>query len=155
MLNVQRQREKPRSAPAILFTRVLIGLILLSSLGAAVLLALHELFFGASFAATWFLLAVLVVLVMAGRHQWGRILFGLLLLIGSMGALFMLMWVIPTLGKESADVLLTRQILPFWLTLIAAAFGGASLCVFVSKKVHRATRKGFSLFETVADPDYD
>jgi hypothetical protein len=155
VLNVQRQREAPRSAPAILFTRVLIATHFLCALLATTLLALHELYFAASTAAMWLMVTFFIVVVMAGYRQWARVIFGLLLGLGALGGLFMLMWVLPGLDKDAA-VVVSRRFLPLWITVGSAMYAAMSMCVLMSRKVHRATRKGFSSIAAPADSvDYD
>jgi hypothetical protein len=154
VLNVQKQREAPRSAPAILFTRVLIATHFFSALLASLLLFLHGLAFPACAVCIWVLISFIVVITMAGYNQWARVLFGLLLGLGALGGLFMLIWVLPGLDKD-ADVILTRRVLPMWITVGSALHLAMSMCVLMSRKVHRATNKGFSLLNAqVGSVDY-
>jgi hypothetical protein len=153
MLDLQRRRQKPRSAPAIIFTRILIATHFFAGLTAASLLMFHELFRHAVVVAVWLLLTMLMIWNMMRQKQWSRILLGLFLGLGVIGSLFMLIWVMPTLDRD-APVMLTRRVLPFWLTLLTALYGGLSLLVLASRRVWRATEKGFNLME-VPDSPYE
>jgi hypothetical protein len=153
MLDLQRRRQKPRSAPAIIFTRFLIATHVLVALGAAALLMFHELFLHSTAVAVWLGLSVILVWPMTLGRQWSRVFFGLLLAGGGVGCLFMLIWVMPGLDRD-APVMLTRRVLPFWLTLVAALYGAMALFVLASRRVWRATEKGFNLME-VPDSPYE
>jgi hypothetical protein len=90
---------------------------------------------------------------MMGQRQWCRVLLGLSFAAGAFGALFLLVWVMPTLDRDST-VILTRRVLPFWLTLAAALYASLALVALASSRVHRATEKGFDVME-VPDAPYD
>ena len=153
MLDLQRRRQKPRSAPAIIFTRILIATHFVAGLTAASLLMFHELFRHAVIVSLWLVLTMLLVWSMMKQQQWSRVFFGLLLGAGVLGCLFMLIWIMPTLDRD-APVMLTRRVLPFWLTLLTALYGGLTLLVLASRRVWRATEKGFNLME-VPDSPYE
>jgi hypothetical protein len=147
MLDLQRRRQSPRSAPAVIFTRVLIAAHLGLAAAAAVLMLTHHLFFHCLAIVAWMLLSWLPIWLMMNNHHIGRVVWGLFMLTGMVGSLFVLMWQLPTMDRDAA-VFLTRRVLPFWLTLYAAAYGGIALVALTSSRVHLATERGFSILET-------
>jgi hypothetical protein len=147
MLDLQRRRQSPRSAPAIIFTRALIAAHLGLAAVAAVFMLAHHLFFHCICIIGWMLLSWVPVWLMMNNHQIGRILWGLFMTAGMVGSLFVLMWQLPTMDRDAA-AFLTRRVLPFWLTLYAAAYGGIALLALTSRRIYRATEKGFSILET-------
>jgi hypothetical protein len=152
MLDIQRRREKPRSAPAIIFTRTLIAAHLFLAAVAATLFLTHHLFIHCLVVLGWMLLSWLPVWLMMNRHQVGRIAWGLFLFAGFLGAAFILLWQHPAMDRDAA-VMVTRRVLPFWLTIYLPVYGALTLMAFGSSRVWRATEKGFTILET-PDSEY-
>lgn len=145
MLDLQRQKFASRSNPGTVFTRALIlSHIALGPL-AAIAMLFHERFAMAVVAALWFLITVGLIAGMKNHLQWCRIFLALVFGAAALDSLGYLMWVAPSLHPEEAPAL-SLKIMPFWLSIWAMMYAAGSVLLLVSKRIERATMRGFELW---------
>lgn len=148
MLDRQRQRYAPHeSSGAILFTRKLLFVHFVSGMVVLALLLFHELFAIACWAAAWFVLTLMVAVGMTKTVPGSRVLMAFLFLAAAGGGFFITIWMMPTL-KDAEAPLLPLSYLPFWLVAASLGYAGGAYALFLSNRIKRACRKGFTLLDT-------
>ena len=145
MLDLQRQRFASRSNPGTVFTRAVVLAHLAAGLLAAILLLFHERFLMALVAALWFLVTVGLVAGMMNHLQWCRIWLAILFGVAAASCVVYLIWVVPALTPDY-DPVLSLKIMPFWLSVWSMVYGVGSGLLLVSKRIERATMRGFELW---------
>jgi hypothetical protein len=149
MLDLQRQRSGYQFKESVFFARgVLIAHIIVGA-SVAVALMFHEVFFVALVATGWYLLSLLLIAGMAWRHQICRILLALWFIVGAAAAIVYLVWFLPTGEAPSLDAhaRLSLRIMPLWLSTVALGYGIGGALLLGSKRMERATMRGFALWE--------
>jgi hypothetical protein len=110
------------------------------------LLMFHEMFTTSILALLWLLVSVGGIAGMFRQHQWCRVGLGIFFFIGAAMGLYYLLWYAPSLDP-TATPLLTRRLLPFWLSSFAIAYAAGGLVMLISTRIKRATARGFGLWD--------
>ena len=107
----------------------------------------HERFLISVILALWYLLSLGFVAGMTNHFQWCRVLLGLWFSVAMVTALFYLLWIMPSIEPASPPVL-SLKIMPFWLSLWSLLYAAGALLVLVSRRIERATMRGFELWSS-------
>jgi len=145
MLELQRQKYASRVNPGIAFARSVVCAHLGFGLLAPVLMLFHERFLMSVILALWYLLSLGFVVGMKNHFQWCRVLLGLWFSLATTAALFYLLWIMPSIEPASPPVL-SLKIMPFWLSLWSLLYAAGALLVLMSRRIERATMRGFDLW---------
>ena len=145
MLDLQRQKYASRTNPGTVFARGIVFAHLVCGPVAAIVLVFHERFMMAVVAALWFLITVGLVAGMKNHLQWCRVCLAIAFVAASLESLGYLVWVVPAIDS-TAPPALSLKILPFWLSVWAMLYAAGGFLVLVSKRIERATMRGFELW---------
>ncbi len=150
MLDLQRQRSGYQTKESVFFARGFLIAHLVVGASVAVALTFHEVFFFALTEAAWYLLSILLITGMTWRHQFCRMLLGAWFILGAVGAIIYLVWCLPSVEPPTEDqpARLSMRLMPLWLSTVALGYACAGGLLFVSKRMTRATMRGFALWDS-------
>jgi hypothetical protein len=148
MLDIQRRKQVPPSAQAVLFTRQLLLLQIACGALAAVLLLFHELFHYSAAMLGVLSVTLLTIIPITRGLAWFRFIYATMLILGAAAFFILLIWLQPSIDMN-AQTLLTRRCMPLWLSLAMISHTALATIFCISKRVKRAAGKGFTLFEKI------
>jgi hypothetical protein len=151
MLDLQRQRSSVENQGSLMFTQILItGHLVVGFLGVAMLIFQGYLAAG-GVAAGWFVVSLALVAGMGKQINFCRIGLSAWFLVGLGLSAYYLVWGLEPLPLRVRDdevgPSIARKLLPIWLSSLAMAYAGMALILLVSRRVKRATGRGFSLWD--------
>ena len=148
MLDLQRQRSSMQNRDNARLARiVLIGHLVIGA-GAACIFTFHERFTEALATTAWYLLSIGLIVGMCKFLQWCRISLGLWFILGASVAMVYLAYLPPNLEAiQEPPPPISVKLLPFWLSTVALGYVAGGVTLLVSSRVHRATSKGFALWD--------
>ena len=150
MLDLQRQRSGYQFKESVFFARGFLITHLVIGAAVAAALMFHELFAFALTVAGWYLISLLLMAGMAMRRQACRICLALWFVLGAGGVIAYLVWFLPVTDAAAGDentVRLSLRIMPLWLSSVALGYAVGGVMLFVSRRMERATMRGFALWE--------
>ncbi len=156
MLDLQRQKSGFQNKHSVFFARgVIFGHLVLG--GAAIAGLLFQQLFELTMASFgWYVASLALIVGMARAMQWARIALAAWFVFGAMGVFAYLGWWMP--NPEPSPVIddgvemtsrasLSLRLLPLWLSTVALAYGAGGVVLLVSRRMQRATSRGFDLWD--------
>lgn len=152
MLDLQRQRSSSQSLAGTSFASSFVAVHFFCGPLAATLLVFHQEFFVAVVVAAWFLFSVAIVVGMMNHQQWCRVLLSLWFFLAVLaGIAYLLLAPVPPPPSEVDTEPLPRALLPFWLSTLVFAYLSGAVVLLLSRRVERATMRGFRLWDKPRD----
>lgn len=151
MLDLQRRKSAYQNKHSVFFARGVIFAHLVTGGSLLVALVFHELFTFTMAGFAWYAGSVLLIALMTRHQQWARLTLGLWFLLGAVGAFAYLAWWLPAVelptAPEAPPVKMSVRLLPLWLSTIALGYAACGLVLIVSRRLERATARGFDLWD--------